>query len=291
MVYAPCQICNFCLQRRASDWAIRLHHHLKANINGYFLTLTYDQEHLPHVGNTYGRFVRPSLHRKHLAQFHKLVKQYQNRLLRKLWKREGWTADIIHLTLHTAYKVSYYAAPEYGSRTQRPHYHTLLFNIHPKVIRDIVARGKVWKHGHVHLGNIADASIMYTTKYVIDRGEEWNDPTDNREKGKAMMSKGLGKTYLSKEMIAWHREDTRFYTIINGIKKGLPRYYKDQIFTKAQRERLEEHFKQLSAQKQQEELAQLALVHPRPDIYREAIREQAYHKIRRSSTKTKRNSL
>lgn len=41
---------------------------------------------------------------------------------------------------------------------------------------------------------------------------------------------GLGAHYLTDDMMSWHRRTKANYTHMNGIKAGLPRYYKDKIW-------------------------------------------------------------
>lgn len=49
----------------------------------------------------------------------------------------------------------------------------------------------------------------------------------------ALISKGIGKSYLTPQMVDWHKKQTatRVYVTSDGNKKtGLPRYFKDKIY-------------------------------------------------------------
>lgn len=58
------------------------------------------------------------------------------------------------------------------------------------------------------------------------------------------MSKGLGACYLTPAMIQYHHDDilNRMYCNAEGSKKiSMPRYYKEKIYDKEQRERVGKH--------------------------------------------------
>lgn len=111
-----------------------------------FLTLTYKPEALP-VGGT--------LQKKHLQLFLKRLRaEVEPRLIR------------------------YYAVGEYGSRTWRPHYHIILFNISPTEEKLLAT---CWPHGHIHVGTVEPKSIAYTTGYMM---KTLTKKTDRRLQGK-----------------------------------------------------------------------------------------------------------
>lgn len=122
------------------------------------------------------------------------------------------------------YKIKYYGVGEYGSKTMRPHYHSIMFNLYPDTLNRILDL-KLWNKGHIQAGGVTHASIDYVCKYVIDRD------MDNRENERpfAQMSKGIGENYLIKNY-EMHKKGMRNYVLHNGVKQGLPRYYKDKIF-------------------------------------------------------------
>ena len=68
---------------------------------------------------------------------------------------------------------------------------------------------------------------------------------DDRKQEFALMSKGLGINYLTKQMQKWHHDDilNRMYlTIADGKKVSMPRYYKDKIYTREQRGQIKAKF-------------------------------------------------
>lgn len=106
-----------------------------------FLTLTYAPEHYPEGG---------TLVPEHLKNF---------------WKR-----------LRKCYppgSVRYFACGEYGDKTQRAHYHAMLFGVSPA---DIHILEKCWPYGHVHVGTVTLESCAYVAGYVCKKWTNGKDP-------------------------------------------------------------------------------------------------------------------
>lgn len=85
-----CGKCYSCLSNRRRQWLFRLSCESLRAYKSVFVTLTYDDEHLP-----------PKLSKVHLHEFIDNVR--------------------------SIYPLRYYAIGEYGPRTLRPHYHLVLF--------------------------------------------------------------------------------------------------------------------------------------------------------------------
>lgn len=195
-IVVPCGSCAFCAATKRSDWALRLGVEARLHADKRFITLTYADPHL------IWRDGVSQLHKRHLQLWFKLL------------RRSGA-------------KVRYFAVGEYGSKTYRPHYHVILFGtIDEDVIR------KSWKFGHVHIGQVTDASVMYTLGYIVN-GKGWQ-MSHKRERPFSVMSRkpGIGASYLCPEMIAWHRSGRKNYAMVHNEKRHLPRYYKCKIFSK-----------------------------------------------------------
>lgn len=195
-VTVPCGSCAFCGATKRSDWALRLHYEARRHYGSKFVTLTYANNELSwHNGS-------PQLVKRDLQLWFKRVRK-------------------------AGYKMRYFAVGEYGSKTYRPHYHIILFGEVP----DDVLR-KAWGKGHVHIGQVNQASIMYCLGYLVN-GKGWK-MRHKRVPPFTTMSRrpGLGASYLSKDMILWHKSDRKNYAILDGEKRHLPRYYKCKIFSK-----------------------------------------------------------
>lgn len=169
-----------------------------------------------------------------------LRKSDVQRFIRKLRKRSYWGNNI-----------RYFAVGEYGTLYSRPHYHVLLFNAR---IEDLQP---CWKHGQIHYGTVNAKSVGYCLKYMCKERKIPEYKKDDRVPEFGLFSKGLGMRYVDEHTIKWHKDDLvgRMYIpLIGGMKIAMPRYYKNLIYTKAERlyiqlkivNQLEEDYKNLS---------------------------------------------
>lgn len=234
-VQVPCGKCPNCRSNRASAWSFRLMQEEKVSFSSYFITLTYNTDHVP-ILKTSGYM---SLNKSDLQKFFKR--------LRKL----------------STIPIRYYAVGEYGGKTFRPHYHIILFNSNPCDV------ARAWSLdnkslGDVHYGSVTEASVGYTLKYITKRPRIPVHQNDDREREFSLMSKGLGKNYLSKEMINYHLglgyvdqqgviNDRMNCTLYDGKKISMPRYYKDKLYNKLQRSTAGVYQRQQSLKRLEEE--------------------------------------
>lgn len=158
-------------------------------------------------------------------------------------------------------KLRYYTVGEYGTKTSRPHYHSILFNLDASVQVRLPA---IWGLGHVHAEPVNTGTIHYVTKYVINRNGDYT----GREKPFSLISNkpGIGSNYLTTHT-QWHLDEKRTYTQQLGETQRLPRYYKDKIFTPAVRARLAAEGIALSDEAYHKELDRLRKFHSDPAAY------------------------
>lgn len=175
----------------------RIHHEMRTQMHpGYFLTLTYSDKYVKRVPDQ-----GLSLRFRDVQLFLKQIRK---------WK----------------YYAKYICVGEYGSTTKRPHYHLLLWTDTPPVVLE-----RLWFRGTVQFGTLTMASAMYTLKYIIQPKQR---ETKELEKTRAQFSKGLGLAYLTRATYHYHTADYDnpvLFSIIDGRKVALPRYYKNKIFT------------------------------------------------------------
>lgn len=191
----PCGKCPFCAATRRADWATRIEYEARLHVTKKFITLTYANPHLTWKDGN------PQLVKADLQKWFKRVRK-------------------------AGHYIRYYAVGEYGSRTFRPHYHVILFGDVP----DDVIRSS-WPLGQVHIGTVTQQSIQYTLGYIVNKN--WKH-IHHRLPPFSLMSRkpGLGANYITPAMIEWHRSDRRNFTMVDGVKRHLPRYYKTKIFSK-----------------------------------------------------------
>ena len=197
-----CGRCVPCLRKKQIDWCFRLGKELQASESACFLTLTYADEYLTYADGGY------SLVRKDFQLFMKRLRKHANKT-----------------------KIKYYACGEYGEKTDRPHYHAIVFNL-PKPFDKYIK--KAWTYGHIHVGTVTEASIFYTTKYALKglrRKKPWEVDDWGREPQFQLMSNGLGKSFGDKAVVEYLRtHGTKLLTLPGGHKKKLPRYYEEKLF-------------------------------------------------------------
>lgn len=199
----PCGKCPKCRARRTSNWSFRLQEHDKIVTNSHFITLTYATEHVPITPNGF-----MTINKRDCQLFMKRLRKGNSKQLK------------------------YYLCGEYGSKTNRPHYHLILFNAEIDTIQN------AWQLGSVHYGQVSGASVGYTLKYINKLGKIPIHRNDDRVPEFQLMSKGLGANYLTDNMVKWHLADKLERMYINlpdGKKAAMPRYYKNKIYTEFDR--------------------------------------------------------
>lgn len=153
----------------------------------------------------------------------------------------------------TTAKLRYYLVGEYGSRTGRPHYHLLLFNYDKanSVIQ------KCWKKGMIHVGVVNESSVMYCLKYMVQK----DVMMDKKQRPFALMSRayGLGGSYLTDSIVAWHRDGAKNYVMLDEKKCRLPRFYRDKIWYGDIKTKLSEKWKWLAINKSRKMMRKLVL--------------------------------
>lgn len=161
MVAIPCRHCIGCHLDYARDWANRLLIELKDMKCGIFLTLTYDNDHLPRTKDGV-----PTLSKRDLQLFFKrLRKHFSDR------------------------KIRYYICGEYGPKTLRPHYHAIIFGLDLNELKDtrVVQKNEVgdllyssptlaaiWSNGMIGIGEVNFKTCSYVGRYCLKKHYKQN---------------------------------------------------------------------------------------------------------------------
>lgn len=228
----PCGKCPYCKKRRVASWEFRLLKEEERSSSSHFITLTYDSRHVPI--NSKKQLTLSSGKGSDLQLFFKRLRKLQ-----------------------TA-KIKYYAVGEYGTTNNRPHYHIIMFNLANinNLARAWTAKERssenISQIGNVHVGTVSGNSIAYTCKYIAKQGRIPMFKGDLRKPEFSVMSNGLGKNYLTKEMIKWHQADlTRMYVVLKGgVKIAMPKYYRNFIFDEDEREKQRNLINKITEQEQ-----------------------------------------
>lgn len=206
----PCGKCIGCRLERSKQWAIRCVHEASLYDENSFLTLTYDNEHLPHD---------ESINVRHYQLFMKrLRKAYPNK------------------------KIRYFHCGEYGEKLSRPHYHAILFNhdfedkkryntklYHSEKLDDL------WQKGLCTIGEVTFESCAYVARYITKKingamaPEHYSHVTRYGELVQLQpeyisMSRkpGIAKPWLDKYKDDVYPHD---YVVMNNKKLKPPKFY------------------------------------------------------------------
>ena len=205
----PCGQCLGCRIAKSRDWALRCVHEASLYENNCFITLTYDDEHLPKDG---------SLNVEDIQKFFKrLRKRYGN-------------------------GIRFLQCGEYGSQFDRPHHHACIFNFDfPDKELISCASGnmlyiskslsELWPFGFHTIGALTYDTAAYVARYVTKKitGDMAKDHYKGRKPEFITMSRrpGLAHGWYEKYKNDLYPKD--FVTINNGIKLKPAKYY-DRLF-------------------------------------------------------------
>jgi len=187
----PCGRCPYCKKRRVNSWVFRLMEEEKLSSSSHFITLTYDNNHIPRTPNGYNTLLRTydTLNSKGKPT--------------KLPYKKSFSGFMKRLRRYEKNTLKFYACGEYGTKNFRPHYHAIIFNI-----QDIENIRKSWQAinpqtgkkeqiGTIHIGNVTGDSIAYTAKYIDKRVGIPLHQNDDRLPEFSLMSKGLGQNFIT----------------------------------------------------------------------------------------------
>lgn len=162
-----CGKCPICQERKRLSWSLRMQEEHHASETADFITLTY-------AVNPVNQYGLETLDYKDLKDFIKALKQRQKRQFNSTFR--------------------YFAVGEYGTKSGRPHYHLITFNLHPGLIEQIP---ETWNKGLVHRGDVEPASIHYCTKYLL---KEVGKDYTHQEKPKSFQSRKppIGINYVNR---------------------------------------------------------------------------------------------
>lgn len=192
--YVACRKCEECVTNRRNQWAFRVLQQTESCYNTKFLTLTYNDEHLPECGVK--------------------VRDIQ------LWtKRMRKNISLWYPSFDTEkYPMKYFLCSEYGSKRKRPHYHLILWNC-PMTDDQIE---KTWKNGFIEVGDTCHASVQYCLKYFAIKDKN----PEGKLKNFCLMSKNIGENWLADNL-----SYVKSYVYMPGerYKIPIPTYYRKKL--------------------------------------------------------------
>lgn len=237
----PCGKCIGCRLEYSREWANRAYLESKLYKQNWFVTLTYDEEHLKireedqdKNGITYwndGSW-NGTLDGKDLQKFMHDFRQ----IMKRQYNQDG---------------IRFLACGEYGDKGERPHYHIILLNCNlpaetfykPRIINNeyyyqnqIIE--KAWKKG---ISNISEASwnnIAYTARYITKKingatsDELYASKGQDKEFLRVSRKPGIGKPYYDKYKDTIYKYDNITIKNKEGVINCKPPKYFDSLYEK-----------------------------------------------------------
>lgn len=237
-VEIPCGRCIGCRLERSRQWANRCLLELQYHDSAYFVTLTYNDGHVPvsYYGQSDTGECQPSL---------TLKKRDFQLFMKRL--RKAFPDD----------KIRFFACGEYGPQTFRPHYHVILFGLHLDDLQ-LFSRSeqgfnyytsaslqRCWSVrvspdvgyepiGHVLVANVTWETCAYTARYITKKltGPEAEFYSNvNIEPPWSLMSRkpGIGRQYYDDHPDLYDYEYINVSTPAGGRKFRPPKYF-DKLY-------------------------------------------------------------
>lgn len=208
----PCGHCIGCRLERSRQWAMRCMHEKRFHNFAWFVTLTYDDEHLPKDG---------SLRKSDFQNFCKRLRFHKH-------------------------PFRFYMCGEYGELNRRPHYHMILYGMTFEDMKFYKTAGEaslytskelegIWQNGFAVIGDVTFESCAYVARYVVDKitgpkSEDWYSWVDDYgvvhsvlpEYNDMSRRPGIGTAYFNKYGAEVYAHDS---VVIRGREVRPPRFY------------------------------------------------------------------
>ena len=222
-VAAECGHCIECRKKKAREWNIRMQEELKkgGDEHARFICFTFSKEGLESM-------IPPT--EKRIKKLHyKVNRDYRNELAISAFRLflERWRKK---------YKKSlkHWGITELGHQgTERIHIHAIIWsNEEKETIKNIWKYGEIWTDERY----VGERCVNYIVKYVTKK-----DPDHPEFDGKILCSPGIGKNYVN--CSTWNNfkkngKTNEIYKYRNGQEAGLPKYYRNKIYSDEEKEKL-----------------------------------------------------
>lgn len=242
----PCRKCIGCRLDYSRQWADRLMIELQRHETAFFVTLTYDDEHLDHL-----RCV--DLSTGEIEPFASLSKRDCQLFMKRLRKE--------HKKLYPDLHLMYYLAGEYGDTTYRPHYHAIIYDLR---LDDLKLWNQkdgfvywtsdwldgIWKNGRCIVAQVTWETCAYTARYIVKKQygkkaqEEYYKNGLQPEFSLVSTKPGIAREYFFQNVLPtdlmYKRQNFLFIQTSEGGKKvSFPKYW-DRLFADIDPEALDD---------------------------------------------------
>ena len=222
----PCGKCVNCKRSRRQNWMLRLDYEnrLYTDMFNYFVTLTYDDEHLP-INNGVG-----VLNQQDVTKFMKRFRKH---------------FDV------PFYK--YYYVGEYGYHGSRPHYHVLMFHVPFNWNEMNVILRREWKLGFADIGTVTIKSINYVSGYFLEQLDNVASRACKIVKPFMRCSQRIGDNIITHSLKEQINSGAMSIRSPSGTTVSIPRRYKDKLITNSGKSQRYNELQKLLIKKSDEE--------------------------------------
>lgn len=214
-----CGKCMECRKQKARGWSVRLQEEIRESKNGKFITLTFSNESIAKLAGDIKNLDGYNLDNEIATQ---AVRYFLER-----WRKK--------------YKVSlrHWLVTELGHNgTENIHLHGIIWTDEP-----VETVAKIWKYGYIWprkewKGNyVNDRTVNYVAKYIMKVDQLHKEYTS-----KILTSPGIGRNYINRPDAKTNKfngaNTDETYRTRQGIKLNLTTYWRNQIYTEEELEKL-----------------------------------------------------
>ena len=153
-IKTDCRHCLNCMIKRTMQIEFLTNKELntvyRSGRSASFVTLTYDDNHLPYNDNGF-----LTLNRDHVRNWFKNIRR----------QMEYYNEKVPFKVLYCGeYGDGTHSSSRSGASTHRPHYHVIFLGLGPEKVRKYTR--KLWKHGLCDIGPLSAGGVRYLCKYM-----------------------------------------------------------------------------------------------------------------------------
>ncbi len=242
----PCGHCIGCYLDRSRQWADRCMLELQYHERSSFVTLTYDDDNLPDpnyyfdsdTGEAFEGIINP------------LVKKDLQNFIKRLRSKLEYDYKVAHPNCDDSElpKIRYFGCGEYGSLSQRPHYHLIIFGEDFSNDRQFYKRtsagfnlynspllSSLWTYGYAITADVTWDTCAYVARYVTKKiNGNVNDFYDkyNVPKEFTIMSRkpGIGRQFYDEFKDVIYDQSEIYVSTSDGARSIKPSRYYDSLY-------------------------------------------------------------
>lgn len=233
-IEVPCGKCIGCRLETSRQWANRCMLEAKDHEENQFITLTYDQENVPKAKGVI------NFETGEIGEVLTLVPKDLQHFIKRLRRYYEYNYNLKD--------IRFYACGEYGSKTERPHYHVIAFNLplNDKKLLCIDKKGtrlyrseiieKLWTKGISSVADVTWESCAYVARYIMKKVkgkqavELFKDTGREPEFTRMSRRPGIGRNYFDQNKEKIYECDEIWMKNKKGVFKIKPARYYDKIF-------------------------------------------------------------